>query len=315
MAVKIDSRPAPRRINLSSGIVLLAVFMSAFMAASCSSSDGTTQPPDDAPPVDTDGDDRPGLAIEGLNGTPPDQLASPWHANISFFRLESRTPGTGDATVDLLSYDEDFRVSNHLDYYTPELDVCQIYDLNDDDSNDDDGDGSTKTVSGGQALSLSDSSGIWFYLQERDGTNGVYETDNGLPSAFPADLTLSIPGDVFPSVVGYPLAEPDAPVRLLPTADILNAEDVVAPFTWIPGEQAPGEFVEITGIAFDGNDDFLGFPIVCSVVDDGSFSMPQDVVDAFSETDFSIRARFERVLNRVDFIDGVVFHQRTTVAE
>ncbi len=62
-------------------------FLASLLLAGCSSSDSSS-PPNDGPSVDPDNDDRPGLAIEGLNGTPADQLSSPWLANMTFFRRD-----------------------------------------------------------------------------------------------------------------------------------------------------------------------------------------------------------------------------------
>ena len=291
------------------------VFLASLLLAACSSSD-SNPPPNDGPTVDPDNDDRPGLAIEGLNGTPADQLTSPWLANMSFFRVDSLTPGTGDAFIELLQYDENFQVSNHLDFYAPELDTCEIRDLNGD-GGISGGGNEPDMVSGGKSLTINTPSGTWFDLGMTESSVGVYETDNALPGAFPDDLTLSIPGDVFPSVAAYPLVEPVPPVRILPTANVLTLDDVTTPFTWIPGVVVPGGYVELTGLAFDVSDEFIGFPILCEVVDDGSFTMPQNVIDAFAAmpADETIRVRFERSISRVDFIDGIVFHQRSTVSE
>ena len=283
------------------------------MATACSSSD-SGQPADDGQLVDPDNDNVPGLAIEGLNGTPADQLTSPWLANISFFRLDSQTPGTGDAFIKLLQYSDDFEVSNHVEFYTPELDTCEIRDLNDDDD-ENGGSNPPPAISGGQTLTINTPSGPWFELQATSGSIGVYETDDGLPGAFPDGLTLSIPGDTFPMVAAYPLMEPTPPIRLLPASDVLTLTDITAPFTWIPGADVPGGYMELVGIAYDNADNFAGFPIICKVQDVGSFTMPQEVVDAFTATEFTIRARFERIIKRIDLIDGIVFHQKTTIAE
>ncbi|MFK7852468.1 MAG: hypothetical protein AB8B79_00085 [Granulosicoccus sp.] len=296
-----------------------AMVFTTLLVGACSSSDPVAPSVlDDPAPtptvVDPDNDDRPGLAIEGLNGTPADQLTSAWLANMSFFRLDSRTPGTGDAFLELVIYDESFLVSTHLDFYTPELETCRLLDPTSSGGGDGGG-GGPDTVSGGSSVSLNTPTGSWFELQETENVSGVYETNNGLPSAFPEGLTLSIPGDVFPSVAAYPLAEPAPPIRILPTSDILTMDDVTTPFTWMPGDGAPGNYIELVGLSYDDNDDFIGFSIVCNVIDDGSFSMPENIVEAFAATNDNIRARFERVSNRIDFIDGVVFHQRTTVSE
>ena len=310
MAVRNSSACPPNRSTQTVGMVFLA----SILVASCSSD--STEPANDAPSADPDGDDRPGLVIEGLNGTPADQLTSPWLANMSFFRRDQLTPGSGDAYIELLQYNDDFKVSDYIDFYTPELDTCDIRDLNDGGIGGE-GDNRPDFVSGGQTMTLNTSTGTWFDFGVMEDSIGIYETNNGLPGPFPADLTLSIPGDVFPSITQYPLVEPVPPIRILPTSDVLTMDDLTVAFTWIPGEAVPGGYVELAGIAYDANDEFIGFPIVCSVVDDGSFTMPQNVIDAFAAMPAgeSIRARFERAISRVDFIDGVVYYQKSAVSE
>jgi len=54
--------------------------------------------------ADTDDDDRPGLSVTGLNGTPANALTSPWLASTALFRLEPAQNGEeyGEAYVKLL---------------------------------------------------------------------------------------------------------------------------------------------------------------------------------------------------------------------
>ena len=45
---------------------------------------------------------------------------------------------------------------------------------------------------------------------------------------------------------------------------------------------SPNRSAQTAGIIDDANDEFIGFPVIGSVVDDGSFIMPQNVIDAFA---------------------------------
>ncbi|MFK7997752.1 MAG: hypothetical protein AB8B87_26735 [Granulosicoccus sp.] len=104
-----------------------------------------------------------------------------------------------------------------------------------------------------------------------------------------------------------------APLRISPAAGVLSAEDVAAPFTWEPIASTPGGYFQITVLAFESDDTFVGFPVICSVIDNGEFTMPTEVIEAFTETTLEIETRFERVIERVNFIDNIVFHQRANL--
>ncbi len=60
---------------------------------------------------------------------------------------------------------------------------------------------------------------------------------------------------------------------------------------------------------------FLGFPVVCDVVDDGTLDMPANIIDAFTDTTSNIEVPFERVIERLDFINNIAFRQRSIVAD
>jgi len=263
-------------------------------------------------PVNDDpgGDDRPGLVVEGLAAGDLDEAVSPFLVVIDLFRLESRTPGTGDASVFMRRYRADFPVSRHVDFYTPELEVCDIRDGGSGGG----GGGSTAVYTDlGETLTINSGGSPWFVLNRSLNDDGqpVYRTDNELPGALPADATLSLPATDFPTLTAFPLVEPAIPVRLLPDADTDIARE--SAYSWIP--DSSNATMVISLLAYDANGDFQGFKVRCEVIDDGSFTMPEDVLTFIDGSEDRLLARYTRQTNRVDVIDGVTIYQNSGVAE
>ncbi len=290
-----------------------------FFLNACSDSDDppvTEQlPQDDDVPVTEQlpqNDDVPGLVVTGLENDPEGELTSSWLATTKLFRDASETPATGDVTVELFQYPQDFRVSQHVDFYTTTLDTCEIDDLQEGGGGG--GDDFPLSVSGGTSVTINTAGGTWLEVPAIE--TGFYESINGFPGVLPADATLSIPGAQFPNVPAYELVAPvDVPVRITPALGVLTAADVAGPFTWEPRPNIPGGYFQITAIAFDSKNNFLGFPVICSVIDDGEFMMPPEVIEAFANTTLTVISRFERVLERVDCINDIVFYQRSNLTE
>jgi len=254
------------------------------------------------------------LIVTGFDETNAD-ATSPWLVNLRLFRLNSQLGETGDGDIDLVRYNDDFPVSTHVDFYTSELDVCEINDPNAPASGGGDGgDGPPPSISGGVTVTINSPAGPWFTF-ERDIVVGesFYATDNGLPAELlPAGATLSIPGDVFPAVVAHPLFDPPAaPERLLPDADApITANSA---YSWIPGTDKTR--MEILLLAFEDDGSFVDFVVICDVVDDGAFTMPADVVEFVSTTPLQLEARYDRAYDRVDFVDGIVIRQLSAIGE
>jgi len=316
-------------------ITALTLSIGVSLVSACSSSDSPVNVPDDDDPEvpiddpvttgsimfpeDIDNDDRPGLVVTGLNGMDPEDVTSPWLANARTFRLASRTPGTGDGSVDLLRYRDDFRLVNHVDFFEKDLGVC---DIDDPDARQPIGDGGgdgggspPPLISGGETVVINTPSGPWFTYERGlnvENGNFFYETDNELPGALPEGATLSIPGDDFPTVAAHPLYEPDPPVRLLPT-DANEYITSASEYSWIPGNSAA--YVKINLLAYSGPDDFEGFYVNCYVVDDGEFTMPGAVIDYLDSAEYDFIARYSRVYARLDFVNSIVLFQSNEVAE
>ncbi|MFK7862383.1 MAG: hypothetical protein AB8B64_26480 [Granulosicoccus sp.] len=264
--------------------------------------------------LDPEGDDRPGLVVTGLNGTPAEDVSSVWHVNIQLFRVDSLTPGSGDAGVSLLRYDPPITINEHIDFYVPELDLCEIRDLNETGGSSG-GSSTSPRVNGGSTVTINSQSGPLVELPYDEDTRR-YSVNNLVPGALPPDATLSIPGDQFPNVAAYPLVEPVVPVKLTPATGVLSDDEVSAPFTWEALPNKPGGYFQISFLAYREDGTFAGFPIFCRVIDDGEFNMPEAVVEAFATyTDLRVEARFARTVQRFDIINDIAFRQLSTVAE
>ena len=271
------------------------------------------------PATDPDGDDVPGLVVSGLDGRDPADVVSPWLLNAAFFRSDSNTPGSGAVSIGMLRYEDDFPVESHVDFFAPELDTCRLD--RDEPGGDADGDGADQgpppLISGGPALTINTPAGPWFVLEGAasgdDGTETIYEWDGGLPGPLPDDATLSVPGDAFPNVATFALPdEPAAPIRLLPDEGERPGLDTV--YTWVPGDG--GDYVGLEFLAFDAaSGDFIDFPVVCLVDDDGRFTPPDDARAFLATTADDVRLRYVRVRDTLTLQDGIVFRARTIVAE
>jgi len=284
--------------------------------ASCGGGGGESAAEDDPRVVDADGDDRPGLVVDGLAGQRAEMVTSPWLANLDLFRLASETPGTGDLNLSLLRYSDGFAVSNHVDFFAPALDECVVrrdVSQNGEGDEGDDSSGPPPRISGG-TVTLQSGGLPWATFEPTsdlaDGPD--YFTDNGLPGALPDDLTLSVAGDAFPALSGLPLREPAVPVRVLPVVGERPTGDAV--YSWMP--DGGSDYIEIDFIAFDAlTGDFKDFPAGCSVVDDGSFALPDDVRAFLDSTPDTLEVRYNRAQRRIDLYDGVVVFTRIVVGE
>ena len=308
--------PAPSRRG---GSALRSVALGLAIAATVGCSDDDDEdgtPSDDQVPTspgepDTDGDDASGLLVAGLGGRSADEVSSPWLVSTYLFRNPSYEPPSAEMTVGLLRY-EDVTVADHVDFYANELDTCER-------TRDADGGGDTSPpprISGGPTVTLNAPSGPWLVLerQERDDGPGVdYRYPFGEPvDALPIGTTLSIPGDVFPNVAAYPIAEPEAPIRLLPDENAVLDADTV--YSWMPGDGSGHVIIQF--IAFDPDSgDFIDFPLFCQAVDDGSFELSDEAREFVATAADDLVVRYERAREVVEIVDGIVFRTYTAVAE
>ena len=272
----------------------------------------TAVPPSDGPgeAVDPDGDDRPGLVVEGLGGLPPDQVTSQWFVEIELFRSAAFTPGSGDVYVDFTEYADPLDASTVIDFYTPAIESC----IADGAATSGDDDGSVPPqISAGDTVVINTPSGPWFTLDRMRGEFGAfYLADDTLPGALPAGATLSAPGDAFPTVAAYPLVEPEPPVRVSPPAD--EPLQFGGEYTWVAGDD-PTAVIKLDLEAYDDTGEFVGFRGRCEIRDDGSFTMPTAIDGLADNAGETLTVRLTRAYSRVDVVDGIFFRQYSEIAE
>ena len=251
----------------------------------------------------------PGLAVSGLGGEPADMLFNPWLVSINTFRLESETPGTGDARIETLQYSDNRTIQDHIDFYSGGLvvDTCEV--ITDDDGGGGGGSGNIPYVDGGNAVVINAPGGIWYTLGQGD--SGIYEVDNELPGAFPSGATVSVPGGVFPSVSAIPVSEPAPPVRILPAAGQVSVD---SEYQW-QAVGGSGVTMRIAFLEYDSAGNFIDFRILCDADDDGAFALPADILNEIETNPNTLVARFARVKRTIELIEGVAVYSRIVVAE
>jgi hypothetical protein len=263
-------------------------------------------------PQDVDGDDRPGMIVTGLDGLDAEDIVSPWLVNAGLFRQASRPDRLGDGYVSLVRYRDDFPISGHINFYFNELDTCYVNDPGAPPGGGNEDDPPPPNISGGTTITINAPSGPWytFAAQRVDGAV-FYDVDDKLPGALPAGATLSIPGADFPTVAAYPLYEPDPVVRLLPNVDELVTTE--SAYSWIPGNART--YVKLDFLAYDDAGDFQGFLAGCRAEDDGVFQAPEALLDAIDSSPHDIELRYAGGYQRIDYLNGILFHQDNQVAE
>ena len=264
--------------------------------------------------VDTQGSVSifPGLAVSGLSrDVSPDQVPVPLLAAVSTFREESFPGEGGSVRVSTLQYEPGYTVQGEIDWRLGQ-DVIGSCTFEDDETEGDGGDDSSSPpyVSAGASVVISSPRGLWAEIPIGDDLQYRLEPNLG---PLPAGATLSIPGDIFPPTAGgYPLGEPQAPVRISPA---LGANvDFDTSFTWQPSSDS-NSTIAVDFLEYDVNDEFIGFPFYCFTEDDGEFALPPDVAVSLAAQTNDIKVRYSRISRRIDVVDGVLFYQRNSVAE
>ena len=250
-------------------------------------------------------EERGGLTATYPSGTTLAEHQSPWLAYVSLFQIAARPDTTGDITTELVQYDEDFAFADHVDFYENRVDVCNIDDL--DAPGGSDGSGNPM-VSGGENLLLSSAGNTWLSVPYST-TDASYLGDNVFPAAVPADLSLSLPGDVFPAL-SLALNVPAAPERLSPVTG--DAITTASEYRWVPSSNSSQ--MRITFLSFVG-EDFQGFPITCFVQDDGEFELPANALAEVERRAGELSVRYTRDTRRLDFQDGVAVFSVVSIAD
>lgn len=290
-------------------VVLLFTLSVSACGSNRNSSSGSEQS-NQVPPV-PENTNLESLVVSGFDSTSLD-VTSPWLASVSLYRLNSELGTTGDATVNLVRYRDDFPVANHVEYYGKVLDDCRVTDPDASPVTVDEQGSPPEFISGGETVVINSPSGPWFTLDSNIVDGKVnYTIDNGLPAELlPEGSTLSIPGDVFPSLAAHPLSDPAVPERLLPEAGTLVT--VGTTYSWVPG--TGNSYMRISIVTDDSVNEFVDI-LGCDVIDDGSFTMPTAVLDFVASSSLELRVRYSRVHNRIDFVNNIAVRQQSIVAE
>ena len=268
-----------------------------------------------APATGGDLDDRERLIVEIEPGTPIAGTASPWLVFVELFSRASRPSDGGFAYVSLIGYDGPAEFSTHVDFYDREYldapDSCFVRDLGGSGGGGDDD--NPLQVDGGETLLLATSDGgSWGEIPRvEEPGNLYYDAVGTLPGTAPTDLTLTIPGAVFPAVADYPLLTPTPPVRLSPALD--EPLTTTSVYRWEPGDGRG--FVKLDFLAEADDGEFLGYPVTCYALDDGEFEPTAEAVEALVATPGTVTLRYSRVAARIELRDGIAFFLTNEIAE
>ncbi len=261
--------------------------------------------------------DYPAMSVYGLDNQNASDIAGPWLASVRVFRSASNTPGSGYAKVATLRYNANTSVQDIIDFYNDlwDNDNCTIEGLSTSPNTGSGGSsgstGDPPYVNGGQSVVINTPSGPWTIIDQ--GSDLQYVVRNNQTGALPADATLSIPGGEFPTVAAYRLYEPAAPVRTSPQVGV--AVDADSVYSWVP-DSDPRTSMTIKFLEYDAAGVFIGFAdMECQVADDGEFELPALARQFISQSGSALQVRYDREMRRLDYIDNVLFYQRSWIAE
>ena len=136
-------------------------------------------------------------------------------------------------------------------------------------------------VSAGEVITISSPAGSFGELVLDDSEPGefFYEEASELPSgAIPAGTTLNIPGSTFPAVANVPVPA----VEFLTDFSPLDGETLQGvEFTWTGSENTDTNLINF-GIQLETS------LISCFLVDDGSFTVPTDILNEAGDGTFTV---------------------------
>ena len=271
--------------------------------------------------IDPAADDRDALVVE-LQAGASAETTSPYLVFMDLFALSSFPSELGGARVQLIRFEEPIPFGRHVDFYVDyigELDTCITRDLIAEGGPDGEGGPGVDRpddplqVSGGQALLVSSPAGSFGEIPMiEDPGNVYYDAGRGLPGPLPPGATLSIPGNVFPTVADYPLPEIEGPVRLSP----IDGEELTttSEYRWVAGGDRT--LIELAFLADDpATGEFLGFPVSCYARDDGEFELTDAALAALLDIRATLRVRYSRVAARIELRDDIAFFTYNELAE
>jgi len=299
--------------HLHSGIMLALVSL----LAGCDG--GHTDP--DQTNVQTEGNqtavdaelnlEYPGLSVYGLGSNSADQVSTPWLSSIQLAWSDSGSDwGYGGFSGQTVQYRQR-TAQDEIDFRLGQIDLDNCVIRNTSSGGGNASTGSIPYVSAGQSMTINTSAGPWLVVDAT--AEGRYRVGS-LPGALPVDGSVSIPGDVFPSVGAYPLFKPAAPVRLDPPAGI--DFELSGALRWLADESVNNHII-IDFREYDNRGEHIGTPVFCTVVDDGEFEIPIDILGKLAEIDrdSDLRVLYSRQHRRVEYSDGILYFYSASVVE
>jgi len=214
-----------------------------------------------APAGDTPSDDTPVGATAGDNA----QLLG-----IVSFSQTGGQPASSGITSIFYKISGGFPFANASSELQPAEDTCTVSTADSSDNDDIPGSDSTEFVSAGEVITVSSPAGFYAELVEHteSGFSVYLPSVEELTTPFPADLTVDIPGNVFPAFanVAVPNVEP-----LVMT----DSSEVNGSYNWVAGNN-PDARVYILQVGFNSDStDTIG--VHCIAIDDGEFSIPASI--------------------------------------
>ncbi len=158
-------------------------------------------------------------------------------------------------------------------------------------------------ISAGETIILSSDAGTYATLERKiDESGPSYETNVRLSGSAPGGLFADIPGDEFPAFTNIRLG--DVPeLQVITPAD---GQSITANtrFTWIANDVPESVFeLYMAGATGVGDEVIL---VSCAIVDDGSFSFPENVRRAIGENYSEHWSSFLRVVYRKTQSDNAI---------
>ena len=287
---------------------LLFLFLLSLTVAACGgSSSGTSESGNDSG-GDTAGGDTAGDTGGDMgndtngdtgNNTGGDTAGDTISGNVQFLGLvsidEDVSANEVDATGSFIQYTSAIAGNLFEPVYTPQLDTCTVETIDISDVNTDfpdiDVNVVPQLVSAGEVIPLTSAAGSYIQLTRESAFGFLFYSPEPetVPGPIPSQLTLDIPGDIFPAFanVSMPVVEPltvTSPTQGQPITPTTN-------FSWTAGSN-PNAYISISATAFNatGETTFVD----CEAADDGEFSFPAQTQSEMGAAFTSITADYLR---------------------
>ena len=227
----------------------------------------------------TDGDMGNDTSGDTGNNTGGDSSGDTISGNVQFLGFvsidEDVSANEVNATGSFIRYTSAIAGNLFEPVYTPQLDSCTVQTIDASNSNTDFPDINANVVpeivSAGEVIPLTSSAGSYIQLSRESVFGFLFyspEPDT-VPGPIPSQLTLDIPGDVFPAFanVNMPVVQPlitSSPTQGQPITPTTS-------FTWTAGSNSDA-YIAISATTIDATG--ASTVVECEATDDGEFSFP-----------------------------------------